>query len=36
MRTAKVMRNTSETQIEISINLDGKGIGHFDTGVPFL
>lgn len=36
MRTAKVTRNTSETQIEISINLDGKGIGHFDTGVPFL
>lgn len=36
MRTAKVTRNTSETQIEISINLDGKGIGYFDTGVPFL
>lgn len=36
MRTAKVTRNTSETQIEISINLDGKGIGHYDTGVPFL
>ena len=36
MRTAKVTRNTSETQIEMSINLDGKGIGHFDTGVPFL
>lgn len=36
MRTATVMRNTSETQIKISINLDGKGKGHFDTGVPFL
>lgn len=36
MRTATVSRNTSETQISVSINLDGKGIGKFDTGVPFL
>lgn len=36
MRTATVTRNTNETQINISINLDGTGIGHFDTGVPFL
>ena len=36
MRTATVTRNTSETQITVSINLDGKGIGRFDTGVPFL
>ena len=36
MRTATVTRNTSETQITVSLNLDGKGIGRFDTGVPFL
>ena len=36
MRTANVSRNTSETQISVSINLDGKGVGQFDTGVPFL
>ena len=36
MRTASVSRNTSETQISVSINLDGKGVGRFDTGVPFL
>ena len=35
MRTASVNRNTSETQISVSINLDGKGVGRFDTGVPF-
>ncbi|MXR36091.1 imidazoleglycerol-phosphate dehydratase HisB [Craterilacuibacter sinensis] len=36
MRTATVTRNTSETQITVSLNLDGSGIGRFDTGVPFL
>lgn len=36
MRTATVARHTNETQIEVSINLDGSGIGHFDTGIPFL
>ena len=36
MRTASVNRNTSETQLSVSINLDGKGVGRFDTGVPFL
>ena len=36
MRTATVTRNTLETQITISLNLDGTGIGRFDTGVPFL
>lgn len=35
-RTATVTRETLETQIEISINLDGSGKGEFDTGVPFL
>jgi len=35
-RSAQVQRNTLETQIEVSINLDGTGVGEFDTGVPFL
>ena len=36
MRIAKVERKTNETNISISINLDGTGKGRFDTGVPFL
>jgi imidazoleglycerol-phosphate dehydratase len=35
-RTAEVERNTLETQILIRLNLDGTGVGLFDTGVPFL
>lgn len=35
-RTAKVERNTLETQITIAINLDGTGNASFQTGVPFL
>ncbi len=35
-RTAFVTRNTAETQISVSINLDGTGQGVLDTGVPFL
>ena len=35
-RTAQVDRNTLETQISISLNLDGAGSGQFATGVPFL
>ncbi len=35
-RTAKVERNTLETQIKIEINLDGSGKATFSTGVPFL
>jgi imidazoleglycerol-phosphate dehydratase len=36
MRTAKINRNTLETQISVSINLDGTGVSSFNTGVPFL
>lgn len=35
-RKATVARNTNETQIEISVNLDGTGVASFETGVPFL
>lgn len=35
-RTAKVERNTLETQIKIDVNLDGTGEACFLTGVPFL
>ena len=35
-RTASVERNTLETQITVSVNLDGTGQAKFDTGVPFL
>ena len=36
IREASVKRDTSETQIAVSINLDGTGKAKFDTGVPFL
>jgi len=35
-RIAQVKRNTLETQIKISLNLDGTGQATFVTGVPFL
>ncbi|HEY7773849.1 MAG TPA: imidazoleglycerol-phosphate dehydratase HisB [Marinagarivorans sp.] len=35
-RTAKVDRDTLETQISVALNLDGTGKGVFNTGVPFL
>lgn len=35
-RTATVQRDTLETQISVSINLDGTGKASFNTGVPFL
>ncbi len=36
MRSATIHRDTAETQITVSINLDGTGQGVLDTGVPFL
>jgi imidazoleglycerol-phosphate dehydratase len=36
MRSAKVSRNTLETQISVELNLDGSGKAKFDTGLPFL
>jgi imidazoleglycerol-phosphate dehydratase len=35
-RTAHIKRDTLETRIEISLNLDGTGKAELDTGVPFL
>ncbi len=36
MRSAKVTRNTLETQISVELNLDGSGKTEFETGLPFL
>ena len=35
-RKATITRNTLETQITASVNLDGTGAANFETGVPFL
>jgi imidazoleglycerol-phosphate dehydratase len=35
-RKATIKRDTLETQIQVSINLDGTGNYNVDTGVPFL
>ena len=36
MRQADVSRNTSETKIQIVLNLDGTGKADLSSGVPFL
>ena len=35
-RKASVERNTKETQIEVSLLLDGQGQAELDIGIPFL
>ena len=35
-RQAAIKRDTLETQISVTVNLDGTGESAFDTGVPFL
>ena len=36
MRTAQIQRNTNETKIQLSLNLDGRGQYENKTGVGFL
>jgi imidazoleglycerol-phosphate dehydratase len=36
MRQVEVTRNTSETQVSITLNLDGSGLAKLNSGVPFL
>ncbi len=35
-RKAKVARRTKETEINCSLNIDGKGVAEIDTGIGFL
>jgi len=35
-RTARIKRDTLETQISVTLDLDGSGKANFNTGVPFL
>jgi imidazoleglycerol-phosphate dehydratase len=35
-RTASINRKTNETQVKVTLNLDGEGQATIDTGVPFL
>lgn len=36
MRTAQIIRKTAETDIKLTLNLDGKGESSCDTSCPFL
>lgn len=35
-RTASVSRDTLETQISVTVNIDGTGVSKLGTGLPFL
>ena len=35
-RTSQVKRSTKETEIEVSLDLDGQGESEVDTAIPFL
>lgn len=36
LRQTEIKRKTNETDISISLNIDGNGLAEIDTGVPFL
>lgn len=36
MRSAEIKRETGETRIEVSVNLDGSGLAEISTGVGFF
>jgi imidazoleglycerol-phosphate dehydratase len=36
MRQASVERKTNETEVQVSVNLDGTGVYEVDTGIGFL
>lgn len=36
MRTGKVIRETKETSIDLTISLDGRGVSDIDTGIGFF
>ena len=36
MRNASIQRNTAETRIGVTVELDGSGKAHLASGVPFL
>ena len=35
-RSATIQRDTLETRIQVSVNLDGSGSARFASGLPFL
>ena len=36
MRTAEIIRKTAETDIMLTLDLDGNGVSQIQTGVGFL
>ena len=36
LRVATVARKTAETDIQLTLGLDGRGVGKIDTGIPFF